>query len=254
MIDTHCHLYDAAFDADRSAVVARAQAAGVTRIIMPNEDCSTLQALLQTEAEYAGFCQSAVGLHPESVDDNYQTQLDTLREQLDRHPWVGIGEVGIDLYWDTSYLEQQKDALRQQVVWAVERDWPLIIHCRKGLQHITEVLRPFRDKAKGIFHCFSGSVEEAEQIRRLGDFRLGIGGVLTFKNSNLADTLANIPPDRIVLETDAPYLAPVPHRGERNESSFMEHVVQRLAQIYNLPPDEIKNITTKTAIILFTKP
>ena len=206
----------------------------------------------QTEACYADICRSAIGLHPENVKSNFRAELAMLEQHLESHAWVAIGEVGMDLYWDKTYASEQQEAFTRQVEWAVACRLPLIIHCRKAHEEVFRILQRFDARQlRGVFHCFSGSIETARQIMRCGHFVLGIGGVLTFKNSSLRDVLHQVPLEHIVLETDAPYLAPVPHRGERNESSMLTHVVNTLADVYQVSRQTIENTTSKTAQSLF---
>ena len=252
MIDTHSHIYSEEFDADRDEVILRAQHAGVTKIILPNVDSDSLPRLLKLEARYPDYCYAAVGLHPESVKENYQKELDVIREELERRKYIAVGEIGIDLYWDKTYQTEQILAFQTQVEWAIEFNLPVIIHVRNSHNETIQALKPYAGKGlKGIFHCFGGTPEEAAEIFSLGDFKLGIGGVVTFKNSGLAASLMHIPPENLVLETDSPYLTPAPFRGKRNESAYTVLVAEKLAQVYNLSVGEIDRITTENARKLF---
>ena len=252
MIDTHSHIYSEEFDADRDEVILRAQHAGVTKIILPNVDSDSLPRLLKLEARYPDYCYAAVGLHPESVKENYQKELDVIREELERTKYIAVGEIGIDLYWDKTYQNEQILAFQTQVEWAIEFNLPVIIHVRNSHNETIQALKPYAGKGlKGIFHCFGGTPEEAAEIFSLGDFKLGIGGVVTFKNSGLAASLMHIPPENLVLETDSPYLTPAPFRGKRNESAYTVLVAEKLAQVYNLSVGEIDRITTENARKLF---
>ncbi|HRG03793.1 MAG: TatD family deoxyribonuclease [Bacteroidia bacterium] len=253
MIDTHSHIYSEEFDADRDEVILRAQHAGVTKIILPNVDSDSLPRLLKLEARYPDYCYAAVGLHPESVKENYQKELDVIREELERRRYIAVGEIGIDLYWDKTYQTEQILAFQTQVEWAIEFNLPVIIHVRNSHNETIQALKPYAGKGlKGIFHCFGGTPEEAAEIFSLGDFKLGIGGVVTFKNSGLAASLMHIPPENLVLETDSPYLTPAPFRGKRNESAYTVLVAEKLAQVYDMSVGEIDRITTENACSVFS--
>ena len=253
MIDTHSHIYSEEFDADRDEVIQRAKEAGVTKIVLPNVDAQSLPRMLELEAQYPDYCYAAVGLHPESVKENYQIELDIIREELERRKYLAVGEIGIDLYWDKTYQTEQIRAFQTQVEWAIEFNLPVIIHVRNSHNETIQALKPYSGKGlKGIFHCFGGTPEEATEIFSLGDFKLGIGGVVTFKNSGLAATLMHIPLEKLVLETDSPYLTPVPFRGKRNESSYLRYVAARLSEIYAVPQDEVNRITTESANSVFS--
>lgn len=253
MIDTHSHIYSEEFDADGDEVIQRAKEAGVTKIVLPNVDTQSLPRMLELEAQYPDYCYAAVGLHPESVKENYQIELDIIREELERRKYLAVGEIGIDLYWDKTYQTEQIRAFQTQVEWAIEFNLPVIIHVRNSHNETIQALKPYSGKGlKGIFHCFGGTPEEAAEIFSLGDFKLGIGGVVTFKNSGLAATLMHIPLEKLVLETDSPYLTPVPFRGKRNESSYLRYVAARLSEIYAVPQDEVNRITTESANSVFS--
>ena len=253
MIDTHSHIYSEEFDADGDEVIQRAKEAGVTKIVLPNVDAQSLPRMLELEAQYPDYCYAAVGLHPESLKENYQIELDIIREELERRKYLAVGEIGIDLYWDKTYQTEQIRAFQTQVEWAIEFNLPVIIHVRNSHNETIQALKPYSGKGlKGIFHCFGGTPEEAAEIFSLGDFKLGIGGVVTFKNSGLAATLMHIPLEKLVLETDSPYLTPVPFRGKRNESSYLRYVAARLSEIYAVPQDEVNRITTESANSVFS--
>ena len=253
MIDTHSHIYSEEFDADGDEVIQRAKEAGVTKIVLPNVDAQSLPRMLELEAQYPDYCYAAVGLHPESVKENYQIELDIIREELERRKYLAVGEIGIDLYWDKTFQTEQIRAFQTQVEWAIEFNLPVIIHVRNSHNETIQALKPYSGKGlKGIFHCFGGTPEEAAEIFSLGDFKLGIGGVVTFKNSGLAATLMHIPLEKLVLETDSPYLTPVPFRGKRNESSYLRYVAARLSEIYAVPQDEVNRITTESANSVFS--
>ena len=253
MIDTHSHIYSEEFDADRDEVIKSAKEAGVTKIVLPNVDSDSLPRLLELEARYPDYCYAAVGLHPESVKRDYEKELDIIREELERRKYLAVGEIGIDLYWDKTYQTEQIGAFQTQVEWAIEFNLPIIIHVRNSHNETIQALKPYSGKGlKGIFHCFGGTPEEAAEIFSLGDFKLGIGGVVTFKNSGLADSLMHIPLEKLVLETDSPYLTPAPFRGKRNESAYTVLVAEKLAQVYDMSVGEIDRITTENACSVFS--
>lgn len=253
MIDTHSHLFVEEFAEDLPAVVERARTAGVVRICMPNIDDTTVDDMLKVCAEYKDYCYPLLGYHPTSVAADYAPKLSAMKRLLsDNHPYIGIGEVGMDLYWDKTYLKEQQAALDEQVQWALEYDLPLVIHCREAFPELFEVMEPYKNTAlSGIFHSFTGTADEALQVMEYSRFMLGINGVVTFKKSTLPQILSLVPIDRIVLETDSPYLAPVPFRGKRNESSYIKSVALKLAEIYGLNFPEVDRITTDNALKVF---
>ena len=254
MVDTHTHLYTEEFDADREETIARARDAGLTKLFMPNIDDTTVDAMLNLCHAHPD-CYPMIGFHPTSVDADWRKRLKTVEAWLDSdETFYGIGEVGMDLYWDKTFMKEQMEALDIQIGWALDHDLPLILHCRDAHKQMMEVLAPYkRSKLSGIFHSFTGSVEEAEAMLDFENFMLGINGVVTFKNSKLSETLKSIPLSRVVLETDSPYLAPVPYRGRRNESSYIIKVAEKLASAYSVPKDEICRQTTANALKVFTK-
>lgn len=252
MIDTHSHIYSEEFDADRTEVVRRAKDAGVERIIMPNVDSESLQRMLDTEKQYPNYCYAAIGLHPTSVEEKYRDVLDLVWSELERRKYVAVGEIGLDFYWDKTFIQEQVIAFQTQVEWALEYNLPIIIHVRNSHKETIEALKPFKRKGlRGVFHCFTGGRKEADEIFALGDFLLGIGGVVTFKNSGLAENLKDIPLQKLLLETDSPYLTPTPYRGKRNESAYMALVCNKLAEVYGIPIEAIDRITTRNADNLF---
>ena len=254
MIDTHTHLYTEEFDADREETIARARDAGLTKLFMPNIDDTTVDAMLNLCHAHPD-CYPMIGFHPTSVDADWRKRLKTVAAWLDSgETFYGIGEVGMDLYWDKTFMKEQMEALDIQIGWALDHDLPLVLHCRDAHKQMMEVLAPYkRSKLSGIFHSFTGSIEEAETMLDFENFMLGINGVVTFKNSKLSETLKSIPLSRVVLETDSPYLAPVPYRGRRNESSYIIKVAEKLASTYSVPKDEICRQTTANALKVFTK-
>ena len=242
MIDTHSHIYGPEFDDDRAEVLQRARLAGVDKVLLPNINEESIARMLQVVKEYSDMCYPMMGLHPEDVKEDWAQVLDRMEMQLDG--MIAVGEVGLDFYWDTTFRKEQIEAFERQICWAVERNLPLVIHMRKAEQELLEVMERHKsDGLRGVFHCFGGSKETASRMLKHEGFVLGIGGVVTFKNSRLAETLRYVPLDRIVLETDAPYLAPVPYRGKRNEPSYVAHVARFLSDIYNVSEEEVNDVT-----------
>lgn len=233
LIDTHTHIYGHEFDEDRDEVVKRAIEAGVSHLILPAVNEESVQRMRQMKHNYPELCSMAVGLHPEDVRNNYEEQLKFVETELKTGDYIAVGEIGIDLYWDKTYQDEQEKAFLQQVQWALDYKLPLIIHTRDSLNRTLQLLNTYKQyNLKGIFHCFGGELDDAKAIFEMGDFKLGIGGILTFKNANLSQTLKHIPLEKIVIETDAPYLAPVPKRGKRNEPAFLTHLIPYLTNIY----------------------
>lgn len=249
--DTHTHLYIPEMRSQIGALMHRAQEQRVQKFYLPNIDSSSIQDVFSLCDLYPQNCFPMMGLHPCSVKENYLEELNTIQKFIDEKRVIAIGEIGIDLYWDKSFLNQQKEAFRIQINWAKERNLPIVIHCREAFEEIYEILLQEKDdKLRGIFHCFSGTEEQALKIIDL-DFYLGIGGVLTYKNSGLADAIKNIDLKHIVLETDSPYLSPVPHRGKSNESSYLIHVAEKLQDVKGCSLEEIANITSENAVKIF---
>ncbi|MDR1699540.1 MAG: TatD family hydrolase [Prevotellaceae bacterium] len=250
MIDTHSHIYSEEFDADFDAAIERAKAAGVETIILPNVDMQSIERLHNAENRCKNYCFAAIGLHPTSVDADYKNSLAVMRRHLEQRPYIAIGEAGIDFYWDKTFAGEQILAFEQQIAWAQEFDLPLIIHSRNAQNEVIRSLKKFKN-LRGIFHSFSGSFEQAQEILRLGDFKLGINGVVTFKNANLPQTLSRLSLNDLVLETDAPYLTPAPYRGKRNESAYVKFVAEKLANVYQVPMSEVDKITTENTTEIF---
>lgn len=254
-IDTHTHIDGTEFDADRAEVISRAKAAGVTKMFVPAIDLKSVDTVLRVCRDNSGFAYPMIGLHPEEVKEDWQEQLHAMRQMLqDSHPFIAIGEVGLDYYWSREYAAEQLEAFEEQVKWSIETRLPLMIHCRKAQNEMVALLRKYKDQLPGgVFHCFTGNVHEAEELMTFPRFVLGIGGVSTFKSSHLREDLpAAVPLDRIVLETDSPYMAPVPLRGQRNESAFLPHVIKTLAASYGVSEDEVAQTTTRTALAVFS--
>ena len=274
-IDTHCHLDGEEFAADRDEVVARAREAGVTKVFVPGIDLKSCQTVLDVCRQYPNFCYPMLGLHPEEVRTDWREVLDNIKriiisltshlipEQssptrslspLTSDTPIAIGEIGLDFYWSREFEQEQLLAFEEQVRWSVEMRLPLMIHCRKAQNEMVTILKKYAsDLPGGVFHCFTGNEIEARELLQFDRFVLGIGGVLTFKKSNLPQTLAEVPLNRIVLETDAPYMAPVPHRGQRNEPAFVLEVLRKLAEVYGVSEEEVARQTTANALEVFKK-
>lgn len=252
LIDTHCHIYSDEFDLDRPAMMGRAESEGITKMLMPAIDNSTHHQMLNLEAEFPGRCVSMMGLHPCSVKENYSEELRIVEQWLQKRPFVAVGETGLDFYWDLTYTKQQYEVFQRQIDWALEYEIPVVIHSRNSIDEcIGMVDRNQTGKLKGVFHCFSGSIEQTRKIIDL-DFYLGIGGVLTFKKSGLDVVLKEIDLNNLILETDAPYLAPVPFRGKRNECSYLKYIAEKLAEVKAVSVQEIATITSQNAKKLFS--
>lgn len=258
-IDTHCHLDGEEFAADREAVVQRAREAGCTAVFLPAIDVASCHTVLDVCRQYPDYCRPMLGLHPEEVKADWKEVLSHIKYSLTSHlspltsPVIAIGEVGLDYYWSREFEHEQLEAFEEQVRWAVELQLPLMIHCRKAQNEMVAIIKRYaHDLPGGVFHCFTGNVQEAQQLLEFDRFVLGIGGVLTFKKSHLPETLAEVVPlNRIVLETDAPYMAPVPLRGQRNEPSFIRHVITRLAEAYGVTEEEICRQTNANVARVF---
>lgn len=255
MIDTHSHLFVEEFAEDLPLVVERARQAGVEKVFMPNIDDTTVADMLRVCADYAGYCYPMLGFHPTSVTSDFASRLLALKSMLSSgHPYIAIGEVGMDLYWDKTYLKEQQKALDEQVCWALEYDLPVVIHCREAFPELFEVMNPYRGTSlSGVFHSFAGTADEAEQVLAYSRFMIGVNGVVTFKKSSLPKVLLQVPLERVVLETDSPYLAPVPFRGKRNEPSYIYKVAVRLSEIYGKDVEEVSRITNRNALNVFKK-
>jgi len=250
-IDTHAHLYSSPIKENIEGIMKNAMDNGIDTIIMPAIDSTTLEAMLEVEASYPQNTMAMMGLHPCSVKENVKEELAIIEAQLQKRKFIAIGEIGLDYYWDKTFTTQQMEAFEIQMQWALDYKLPIAIHTRNAMGETIEAVKPFAKKGlRGIFHCFSGSKESAEQIISMG-FHLGLGGVLTYKNAGVAEAIKDIPMEWLVLETDAPYLSPVPYRGKTNEPSYMIQVAMKLAEIKNLPLHEMAAITTSNAEKLF---
>jgi TatD DNase family protein len=249
LIDTHSHIFSEEFENDRASVIENAFNKGVTKIIVPNIDSKTIDAVLNSCKIKSDSIFPTIGVHPESIKANYKEELAAVKSFIEKEKFVAIGEIGIDLYWDKTFYKEQIAALEEQLQWALYYNLPVILHTREAFDQQYEIVKNFKG-IKGVFHAFTGNVEQANKIIDLG-FYLGIGGIVTFKNSGLDKTVANVPLERIVLETDAPYLTPTPFRGKRNEPAYVILVAEKLASIFNIPVEEVASVTTKNAVSLF---
>ncbi len=256
LIDTHSHLFLEEFEADLPDVMQRAKSVGISKIFMPNIDMSTIASLLKVCQCYEDYCYPMLGLHPTSVASNYLEEIDKMKSMLKEmrnHPFVAIGEIGLDLYWDKTFVKEQQDALDIQLQWALENELPVVIHCRDAFEELYDVLKLYQSqKLRGIFHCFTGSEEMARRFMEFEHFMFGVYGTVTFKKSVLPEMLRTcIPLSRLVLETDSPYLSPVPYRGRRNETSYIIKVQEKVAEIYGESLDSIGRITSENAMKVF---
>ncbi|MDC1033849.1 TatD family hydrolase [Flavobacteriaceae bacterium] len=251
MIDTHTHLYLEQFKDDIDDVISRAKAIGVQRFYLPSINSKYNQSMHDLEKKFPNDVFCMIGLHPCYVDDNFDLEIGFIKKQIEKHDYKAIGEIGIDLFHEKKYFQQQVIAFEEQIKLAIDYDLPIVIHSRDSFDEIFKVLEKFKcEKLRGIFHCFTGNINQAQRIIDL-NFHLGIGGVLTFKNGKISEFLNEIPINKIVLETDSPYLAPSPHRGSRNESSYLKIIADKLAEVYNLEIDEICKITQQNSIEVF---
>lgn len=252
IIDTHAHLYDPLFQDDLNAVVSRARNAGVIRVLMPNIDETTIGALKTTVSRYPDFFSPMMGLHPAAVTRDWKKPLQTVYEELATATYIAIGEIGIDLYWDTTYKAEQIALFEEQLKWSIEYNLPVSIHSRNATTEVVNSIRRVgANQLRGVFHSFSGGKEELRRIMELENFFVGINGIVTFKNSRLKEVLTDCPHEKVLLETDAPYLAPVPHRGKRNESAFLIHVVRKIGEIWGAEEAVVSSIIERNARALF---
>ena len=250
-IDTHTHLYSEEYNTNRYELIQDALNKGVSRLYMPNIDSSSIDEMLKVEVHFPEQCFAMMGIHPCSVKENYREELNIVKQWLELRRFAAIGEIGMDLYWDKTFIKEQELAFKEQLFWAIEYNYPIVIHCRNAFDEIFEILKSFEKLPKGIFHCFSGDFIQAQKVLSLGNFKLGIGGVVTFKNSGLDKVVEQLTLQDIVLETDAPYLAPVPHRGKRNESAYIPIIAQKIADIKQVTLEEVASITTQNALDIF---
>lgn len=251
MIDSHVHLYDEKFDADRDAMIQRALDAGIERLYMPNCNSETVEGMLAIEKQYPGICFAMMGVHPCYINANYKEELDRVEYWLQQRDFVAIGEIGLDYYWDKTYVQEQKEAFIQQMEWALAKQRPVVIHMRESTRDTLDLVKPFSQRGlTGVFHCFSGSLETAREIIEMG-FYLGLGGVLTYPKAGIQQVIQEIDIQHLILETDAPYLSPVPHRGRRNEPAFLSHVATLLADLKKISLEELWAKTNNNCVSLF---
>ncbi len=251
LIDTHAHIFSDHFENDLDEVIARSKEAGIKKLFMPNIDSESVESMIALEERFPGYCYSMIGLHPCSVKGNHHDELKVVEKWLERRKFSAIGEMGTDLYWDKTYIKEQKNAFNYQVDLALEHDLPIVIHCRESIDLTIDLVKNKQNGSlSGIFHCFTGDIEQARKIIDLG-FYLGIGGVLTFKNSGLDKVIKDIDLQYLVLETDSPYLAPTPKRGKRNEPSYLKFILRRLADLYEVSEDSVEKITGENALNLY---
>ena len=252
LIDTHTHLFSDKFSGDRHEAIQRAIDAGVERMYLPNICRETTTAMNQTVAMFPDHCFAMIGLHPCHVDEGYDAEIQHIKDELQTGKYVAIGETGLDYHWDLAFKTQQQEALKQQIAIAKEVRLPIVLHTRESFDDTYELISEQNDESlTGVFHCFSGSLEDAQKVQQLGGFYIGIGGVATFKKTNHTTVLPHVPLEMIVLETDSPYLAPVPYRGKRNESAFLPEIATRVAAIKNIPTEQLAEVTTANALALY---
>lgn len=253
IIDTHSHAYDESFENDIHDVISRAKQAGIINILLPNLDIESIKALNQLAEKYPQYCLPMMGLHPTSVTSNWESDLTKIKEQFLTHKYIAVGEIGIDLYWDKSLEKEQKAAFEEQLRWSIEFDLPVSIHCRNAISESVECIKNVgASRLRGVFHSFGGNAEELQSVLALQNFYLGINGTVTYKNSTLPQVLTATDLSRLIIETDAPYLPPVPYRGKRNEPSYTTYIINKLAEIYELNPEKVGEVTTSNAKSLFS--
>lgn len=251
-VDTHTHLFSPSFDEDRTEIVHRAIKAGVETMLLPNIDVESIEPMYNLCAQFPQNCFPMMGLHPGSVDEKWEENLEIIRTNLFERKNCAVGEIGMDLYWDKTFVNEQAEAFRRQVNWAKELNLPIVIHAREAFDEIFAIVDELNDeRLTGVFHCFTGTLEQAKKIQNYGGFKLGIGGVLTYKKAGLDDILKDVDLNELILETDSPYLPPTPHRGKRNESAYLLHVAEKLADVKGISLTEVAQITTKNANELF---
>lgn len=254
MIDTHSHIFSEEFKEDLSEVIARAKEIGVEKIFMPNIDDTSVEDMLNVCQAYPDYCFPMIGFHPTSVEgpDAIYKVREMKKHLVEGHPYIAVGEVGLDLYWDKTWLKEQQLILDEQIQWALEWNLPLVIHCREAFPELFQVLEPYKHtELTGVFHSFTGTVDEARELMDYSRFMIGVNGVVTFKKSTLPEVLQEVPLTKLVLETDSPYLAPVPFRGKRNETSYVKRVAMKLAELYGMEIGEVERQTTENALKVF---
>lgn len=252
LIDTHTHLYSEKFDEDRDQMIERALEAGVKKLFLPSIDSVSHAGMKELVKKYPNTCYPMIGLHPSSVGQNFEEELEVVEKELKNSNYIAIGEIGMDLYWDKTFQEEQKTAFRRQIKWAKEKQLPIVIHCREAFEEILCILDEENDDSlSGVFHCFTGNLKQAKHILSYGNFKLGIGGILTYKKAGLDKVISQLKLENLVLETDSPYLPPVPYRGKRNESSYVVKVAEKLAEIFEVDIAEVARITSSSALQIF---
>lgn len=250
-IDTHVHIYSKKYDDDRADVIRRSSENGVGKLFMPNIDVESIDSMLEAELKYPGVCIPMMGLHPCDVRKDFEKELYVMENWINKREFAGIGETGLDLYWDKTFFEQQKEALRIQIQWAKQKKWPIILHCRDSMAETLQIIKEEKtEDLRGVFHCFSGTMDQAKEIIDL-DFLLGIGGVVTYKNGGLDKILPNLGLDHIILETDGPYLAPVPHRGKRNSPEYIPIIAERIAELTHNSLEKVSEVTQENSNGIF---
>lgn len=251
-IDTHTHLYSSKFDSDRTERIEKAISDGIKHFYLPNIDASSIAGMKKLTEQFPNNCYAMMGLHPCSVNEKVEVELERVEQELNDNNFIAVGEIGIDLYWDKSFIKEQEMAFRKQIQWAKNRELPIVIHCREAFDEILTIMDEENDeKMRGVFHCFTGDIDQAKHILNYGGFKLGIGGVVSFKNAGLDKVVSQLELENLVLETDSPYLAPVPFRGKRNESAYLVYIAEKLAEIFNVPLKEVAAITTEAAQEIF---
>ena len=252
IIDTHTHIYSEEFDDDRADIILRAKEAGVTAVLLPNENFASTDRINRLCDDEQGFAYPMIGLHPTCVDGGYSKEIRKIEQDLGKRKYYAIGEIGIDLYWDKSHIKEQIEVFEEQLRWSIDMRLPVAIHMRDSFNEVLDsIYKVGSDKLSGVFHCFGGTTEEWNEISKLSGFYVGIGGIITYKNNILNETIKNIPVDRIVLETDAPYLAPVPYRGKRNEPAFILETAKKVAECYKKSIEDISGYSYRNALMLF---
>jgi TatD DNase family protein len=252
MIDTHSHIYLSDFDEDRAEIIEKAKAVGVEKILMPNIDTQSIKPMMAVESQFPGYCHSMIGLHPTSVKGDYNEDLANMQYWLEQHPFIAIGEIGIDLYWDKTWEREQREVFTTQLNWAKEKGLPVVIHVREAFEAVFQELDKVCDeRLKGVFHSFSGNKNQLRKALEYRGFMVGINGIVTFKNSGLDKILKDAGPEKLITETDAPFLAPVPYRGRRNQPAYMKYTLEKLAGIFEVSNEEMDAITTRNAQQLF---
>jgi len=251
LIDTHSHIYSDEFNGEFDEIIRKSVENGVVKILLPNIDSSSIKMMLEISKRFKNICYPMIGIHPTSVNEDFEDELEVFEYWVQKQKFYGIGEIGIDLYWDDTFKEEQEYVFRRQLKYAKKLDLAVSVHIRESFDIVLENIRKEHYKGmKGVFHCFTGNADQANEVIDLG-FKIGVGGIVTFKNSGIDKMIAQLKPEDIVLETDAPYLAPVPYRGKRNESSYLVHVLKKVAEIYGIPEQKMAEITTQTAKTVF---